>query len=295
MKVLVVGDVMLDVVVRPLAPRAPTSDTPSLVRLSRGGSAANVAVALAAGADHDVTYVGAGGDDAAVDIFTADLTRAGVAADLERVPGATGVVVALVGDTGERSMLTDRGVNSSLSEGHVLAAMERGCDHLHLSGYVVLDTATRPLAVRVLEEATSRGISTSLDVCSVGPLREMGVAEFLDVARRSDVLIANEEEACALAGESDVSSALATLGSQWREVVVTRGAQGAVAWETGHVVQVPVRSVEVVDTTGAGDAATGAYLARRLDGDDVAAALAASMDAAAEVVGGLGSRGQSRL
>ena len=45
-RILVIGDVMLDVVVKPMTAVAPTSDTPARIRLSRGGSAANMAVAL---------------------------------------------------------------------------------------------------------------------------------------------------------------------------------------------------------------------------------------------------------
>ena len=74
--VVVVGDVMLDVVVKPLTDMAPTSDTASRVRLSRGGAAANMAEALAR-AGHHVTYVGACGDDLAAQLFEDALRGAG--------------------------------------------------------------------------------------------------------------------------------------------------------------------------------------------------------------------------
>jgi len=45
--VIVVGDVILDVVAKPLTDIAPTSDTRSRIRMSRGGAAANTAAALA--------------------------------------------------------------------------------------------------------------------------------------------------------------------------------------------------------------------------------------------------------
>jgi len=117
--VVVIGDVMLDVIVKPDAPIAATSDTPSRVRLSRGGAAANMAEVLAR-AGHHVTYVGACGDDLAAQHFEDTLNDVGIDVALERVVEATGVVVALVDQAGQRAMMTDRGANSALGISHVL-------------------------------------------------------------------------------------------------------------------------------------------------------------------------------
>ena len=73
-------------------------------------------------------------------------------------------------------------------------------------------------------------------------------------------------------------------------MVVTRGAGGAAATHAGGSWRVAARATSVVDTTGAGDAATGAYLAARLHGCNVLAALKGAMAAAVEVVGALGAR-----
>ena len=78
-RVVVVGDAMLDVVVRPSASVAPTSDTPSRVRVGRGGAAANLAVAIAsADPGLEVVYVAAVGDDAAGEIFRRELEESPV-------------------------------------------------------------------------------------------------------------------------------------------------------------------------------------------------------------------------
>lgn len=110
---------MLDVVVKPSTVIAPTSDTPSRVRLSRGDAAANFAEALAR-AGHHVTYVGACGDDLAAKQFGDTLRDAGIGLALERVATATGVVVAVVDPVGQRAMMTDRRANSVLGISHVL-------------------------------------------------------------------------------------------------------------------------------------------------------------------------------
>ena len=55
-RVVILGDVMLDVVVQPLGHVAPTSDTPANIRVTRGGSGANVAIALSASGHDAVSY-----------------------------------------------------------------------------------------------------------------------------------------------------------------------------------------------------------------------------------------------
>ena len=286
-RVLVVGDVMLDVVVRPRGALELTSDTASEVRVARGGSAATFAVVLARHG-HEVSFVGACGDDDAATLVEVALTRGNVRPRLQRTTGSTGVVVALVSDDGQRAMMTDRGANQLLDTEFVLAELA-DATHLHVSGYLVLDAATRDLARAAFHEARVRGISTSLDVCSVAPLRAMTPQAFFDASVDVQTLFANEEEALTLAGVGALDDAVNVLSARFEEVLVTRGARGAwwQAQATRHTVD--ALDVDVRDTTGAGDAATGAYLGARLSGASVFAAMRVAMDAGATAVGQLGA------
>jgi sugar/nucleoside kinase (ribokinase family) len=288
-QVVVVGDVMLDVVVRPEGPLAPTSDTPSRIRVARGGSGANVAVALRA-SGHRVYYVGAAGDDAARDSFVASLDESDVASSIEVVSRSTGTVVVLVAEDGQRMMLTDRGANQLLSEDFVAEHLEVPFDHLHVSGYLLLDLATRNLAEHTLMKAQEFGRSTSIDVCSVGPLLDVTPEVFLRAASYASQLFANEEEALALTSTDDVESALEMLATRFSEVIITKGARGAIGARGDERFRAEGLGVEVVDTTGAGDAATGTYLGARLHGERPSEALANAMVAASSVVGTLGAR-----
>ena len=292
-RVLLVGDAMLDVVVRPVGPLAATSDTPASVRVGRGGSAANLAVALRSVMDatYEIVFAGVAGNDAAAHIIRADLARSHVVAHLATFDGATGVVVSLVGESGERAMMTERGANAELTFEHVVTLMDSSLAHLHVSGYTVLDERTRELVPRLLQAADALGATTSIDVCSVGPLHSVGVETFVVAARHATMLFANEEEAMSLSATSDVETALATLALTWREVMITRGAEGALVGRDGKTFSARTRVDDVVDTTGAGDCATGTYLGNRLVGIDVQESLTRAMSAAARVVRGLGSRG----
>jgi sugar/nucleoside kinase (ribokinase family) len=293
-RVLVVGDAMLDVIVQPMAPVAPTSDTPANVRLSRGGAAANVAVALAS-FGLEVHYVGVIGDDPYGLLFADDLARNGVTVQLAKTRGPTGVVVALIAPDGQRSMLTDRGVNGLLTIDAVRSALGQPFDHLHVSGYTLLDERTRDAGTSAIALAREREMTTSVDVCSVGPLATVTAPTFLQAAIGATMLFANEEEAMMLAGTGDVYEAATLLARHFEEVLVTRGREGALVAQGAQLWHEDSQSLDVLDTTGAGDAASGAYLAARLADAEIEPSLAQAMGAAAAVVRGFGSRGQSRL
>jgi sugar/nucleoside kinase (ribokinase family) len=236
-----------------------------------------------------VIYIGAAGRDGAATIVRDALHGANVTAQLETVDAPTGTVVSLVGDDGQRAMLTDRGANSLLSESFVLGRLAVPFDHLHVSGYLLLDPSTRTIGMAALALANERGRTTSVDVCSVAPLRAVTPEVFLGAVEGASQLFANEEEALLLTSTNTVEEALAFLAARFDEVVITRGSEGAVSasGETRH--RVTAHDAAVLDTTGAGDAATGTYLGARLHGDDDASALTKAMVASARVVEGLGS------
>jgi sugar/nucleoside kinase (ribokinase family) len=287
-QVVVIGDVMLDVVVRPLTALAPTSDTASRIRVGRGGSAASVALAIAH-SGHDVRFLGAAGRDGSAALVRAALEQGGVHVDVEYVDASTGTVVSMVGDDGRRAMLTDRGANSHLSESFVMGELARPFEHLHLSGYLLLDPSTRAVGASALAYATGRGFTTSIDVCSVAPLHALTPSVFLETAQGVTYVFANEEESLTLSEGDDVASALDFLATRFGEVVITRGANGAVAARGDSREAARALDVAVLDTTGAGDAATGAYLGARLRDESIKDALEAAMVAGARAVEGLGA------
>jgi sugar/nucleoside kinase (ribokinase family) len=205
----------------------------------------------------------------------------------------TGVVVAIVDSAGQRSMLTDRGANLALTPAAVASALEglEGRVHLHLSGYVLYDERSRAAGRHALEIARERGYTVSLDACSAGPLAAVGADLFLGWAAGADWLFLNREELEVLTGSSDVEAGALSLATGVREVVLTLGADGVIVARLGEpAVRVRALDAAVADTTGAGDALSGTYLARRLLGDGIDAGLSAALQAAASVVASPGAR-----
>ena len=283
--VLVVGDVVTDVVVVHSGQLAVGSDTPARIRVTGGGSAANTAAWLAT-AGVSVTLVAVVGDDAAGTDRVAELTAAGVRCAVRRAPSAaTGAVVVLSGG-GDRTMLADRGANLLLEPSDVDTALADGFVHLHLSGYALLDAASRAAGLRAL---AAPGVTTSVDAASAVPLRGL---PFLDWVRRVDLLLANVDEAAVLLGGSappaDLARGLAAAGVA--HAVVKCGADGALWAVGGDVVWAPAVATEVVDPTGAGDAFAAGLLAAWLAGAPREAALAAGAALGARAVSRVGAR-----
>jgi ribokinase len=292
--VVVIGDIMVDVVVVPLGPFNRGSDTPSRVVVSPGGSAANQAVAFAA-AGAEVHLVAAVGDDEFGRAAAASLATGGAQVHLQVCRGErTGVVVALVDASGERSMLTDRGANLQLRTEALDRSLFAPGRHLHLSGYELLDEATRPVGLASLELAAAAGMTRSVDPCSAGPLAAVGAAAFLSWTDGIEWCCANLDEGRALTGATQPDDVLGALRPHYRETVVTLGAEGALLAGPGNDrLHCSADDAEVADTTGAGDAFTGTFLARRLSGDGPELALRAGLAAAARVVGQPGARSWS--
>lgn len=111
-----------------------------------------------------------------------------------------------------------------------------------------------------------------------------------------DLLFANEHEVMQLTGTNSLGSAIAQLADKVPTLVVTRGAEGALALANGDGVEVPAAAVDkVVDTTGAGDLFAAGFLAARARGHDLAKCLQTGSIAAAEIISHFGARPESDL
>ena len=282
-RVLVLGDLLVDVVARPVGPLRVGSDTAAEVRLAGGGSAANTAawIARAGGA---VALLAAVGDDPLGAVAREELATAGVDLVGPVLAGvATGTCVVIVGPDGERTMLPDRGANDALPVTAVGTAVP-GAAWLHVSGYALLHAGSRAAGVAALAAARERGIPTSVDAASSGPLRDLGADAVLALVEGIDVLFANADELAALGGLD------AVLAVGIGAVVRKDGAAGA-TWAGGATsVAVPAAPAEVVDTTGAGDALAAGFLVATLAGATPGDALTAGATLAARAVSRLGAR-----
>ena len=257
MSLVVLGDLMVDVVARVSDPLARGSDTAARITVQGGGSAANVA-AWAAWLGTDVTLVCRVGDDDRGRAAVAELRGVDVRAEVDPAR-PTGTCIVLVEPGGERTMLPDPGANDG-----PLPEIPLG-DHLHVVGYALLRDGPRPSALTAIERARAAGMTVSVDPSSWALLRPGALPAV-------DLLLPNEREAPLVSGEMVVK--LGPGGARWGDV------------------HVPAEDIEVVDTTGAGDAFAAGFLSARLRGAEPPDALAAGCRAGARVVAQVGARPQ---
>jgi sugar/nucleoside kinase (ribokinase family) len=286
-RIVVLGDVMVDVVVRLSGPLAQASDSPAEIRFRGGGSAANTAEWLGA-AGAEVTLVGRVGDDergrSAVEALRVAGVDTRIALDPER---PTGTCLVLIEPGGERTMAPDAGANDGLAVEEVPDDLLAEAAHLHVSGYALLREGSRAAARAAIEGASRAGLAVSVDPSSAALLD----AGFLDLAEGAGLLLPNASEAHALTGDSDPEAAGRALAKRFGEVVVTLGPGGAL-WTGGDEVlrAAAVEVGQVEDSAGAGDAFAAGFLKERVSGASTAEALAAGCRLAARAVRGAGAR-----
>ncbi|MGQ0838736.1 carbohydrate kinase family protein [Actinokineospora sp.] len=280
--VVVVGDAGLDIVARHVGPIAHGSDSRAKVTLSVGGAGANTAAWLA-NRGVDAVLVARVGDDAAGAQVRAELTAAGVRCAFTVDPGAaTCCVVVLVDETGQRSMLPDRGANAHLRGTDADPGLLAGARHLHLSGYVLLDESSRQAGIDVLAAARAAGLTTSVDPQAAALIRDP--AAFLDAVRGVDLLLPNADELRALTGNA--RDLLDVVGA----VAVTDG-PGEASWvDRDGTVSVAAPRADCADSTGAGDAFDAGLLTAWLSGATPREALLAGVATGTEAVRRVGAQ-----
>jgi sugar/nucleoside kinase (ribokinase family) len=279
-RVVVAGDVMVDVVARLAGPIAVGSDSAAQVGMRPGGSAANVAAWLAAAGASAALVARVGDDDAG---RSAARALAGHGVDQQR---STGTCVVLVHPGGERSMLPDAGANAALSRDDVPADLFAAGAHLHITGYTLLRDGSREAALHALALARAAGMTVSVDPSSAAPLAAVGAERFLEWTGRADLLLPNADEAAALTGEADPETAARMLARHAREVVVTLGTRGALWTDGADLVRAPAVTTRApADTTGAGDAFAAGFLVEWVAGATPAAALRGGSALAARAIG----------
>jgi sugar/nucleoside kinase (ribokinase family) len=291
-KVLCIGDVMLDVVTKiAVLPKDINygSDTASEISTHGGGAAANVASWLSQ-TQVSATIVGHVGNDAAGAALTSEFDALGVHHENLMIEGArSGVVVVLVDPTGERTMFPDNGANSGLHIGDLPDLT--GFDAVYISGYSPLDPQSLTGIKEMITEIRAAGISIYFDPASVGAMKEVDINEVKSWLPSMNVLLLNEEEAIYLTGESDLEKALDLLLVSSETVVIKRGSHGAIGKKRGsQSISVAANTVTVIDTTGAGDSFAAGFISQFCIHGDLTRSLMAGAEIAAQCVAIIGAR-----
>jgi sugar/nucleoside kinase (ribokinase family) len=255
------------------------------IRMSPAGAAGGTAITMAKLGARTVT-VGALGSDDLGDLVVTLLGRLGVETDhLARKDGVqTSATVLPIRPNGDRPALHVIGANASFTRDDVPWDLIEQADTLHLGGPEFM----HELAPEILKFCHEHGVRTSADVLADG------WPELLDMIAPAlehvDWFLPNDDQAKKLTGADDVEAAGHALVERGiGGCAITCGAQGSMIVTGDGAERVPAFQIEVVDTTGCGDAFSAGFM-RGLSLDRAPADAARLGSACASLVAqGLGS------
>ena len=280
---------VLDVLVRPVEaiPEGQGGQLVEQIRATAAGTAGGTALTLAKlGAR--TRSAGAIGADPLGDLLVELLQRSGVETDLllRREEVQTSASVLPIRPNGERPAFHVIGANATYGADDAPLDAIAGADALHLGAPEFMGGEQ---AARVLEHARTNGTRTSADVLAGG---DPGLLEWIAPALpHLDVLLPNDEQVLGFTGEDSLEAGCRALIARGVGMVAaTCGADGAMVVDgEGEPTRVPAFDVDVVDTTGCGDAFSAGFVVGLGLGRSPRDAAVLGCASAALVAGGLGS------
>jgi sugar/nucleoside kinase (ribokinase family) len=290
MRAIALGVHVVDVLVRPVAeiPAGQGGQLVEEIRITAAGPAGGTALTLAKlGAE--VQSAGAIGTDALGDVLLELLHRAGVGTSLLHRRGGvqTSASVLPIRPDGSRPAFHVVGANATYSAGDAPWDEIAAATHLHLGAPEFMGGEH---AARILAFARERGVTTSADILAPGEQAGAIVDWIAPAFEHLDYLLPNDEQVLGLTGTDSLEDGCAALLARGVGcVAATRGADGALVVDAGGARGVPAFAVDVVDTTGCGDAFSAGFLRGLSLGRDRVAAATLGCACAALVAGGLGS------
>ncbi|MEU3515031.1 carbohydrate kinase family protein [Streptomyces sp. NPDC006654] len=259
MRVVTMGVHVLDVLVRPVdaIPEGQGATLVEDIRMTAAGTAAGTALSLAKlGATVQTT--GAIGTDATGDMLVQLLRRAGIDTEflVRRVDTGTSASVLPIRSDGGRPSLHLLGANVTYGLDDVPWEALAEASHLHLGGPELIGVE---VAARILHFAKEHGVTTSVDLLAPGVFGSF--EQLAPALPHIDHLLPNDDQVLGFSEEEDlVAGAKKLVGAGAGLVAVTRGADGALLVTADGTEAVPAFEIDVVDTTGCGDAFSAGFV-----------------------------------
>jgi sugar/nucleoside kinase (ribokinase family) len=290
MNVVALGVHVVDVLVRPVEaiPQGQGGTLVEQIRITPAGPAGGTAVTLAK-LGGTVRSAGAIGTDELGDVMLELLARHDVDASLmvRRDGVQTSASVLPIRPDGSRPAFHVVGANATYASVDAPWEAIAQADYLHLGAPEFMGGEE---AAKILSFARERATVTSADILAPGEQAAAILDWIAPALPHLDYLLPNEEQVLALSGQSELIAGCRRLIDRGVGcVAATCGAQGAIVVDAEAEHRVPAFEVDVVDTTGCGDAFTAGFLRGLALGRDRRGAAVLGCAAAALVAQGLGS------
>lgn len=178
----------------------------------------------------------------------------------EREVGTTGRCLVMVTPDAERTMLTALGISQLVSVTELNHDAIKASTYAYTEGYLVTSPSAKSAVLEMKRVAKAAGVKFAMtfsDPAMVEYFSE-GINEF--IGEGVDLLFSNEQEAMLWSGADTIEAACQALEKVATQFVVTRGALGARLYDGERYIDIDAHKVRAIDSNGAGDMFSGAFL-----------------------------------
>lgn len=230
-----------------------------------GGSAANTIVGLSR-LGLKTGYIGKVGSDGEGRILLEDMKSEDVdVSGIKVCEGDSGAALCFVDRNGDRAMLITPGVNDMITIEDIDLEFIRNCRFLHLTSFINKSSDSSFETQKKVIKETDADISFD-----PGQLySEKGLEKMKDIIKRSRVIFPSEHEVTLLTGCDYKEGSDILISEGVKIVAVTRGEKGCYVTDGKSKHEIASERVNVVDTTGAGDAFDAGFLYGLIKGKDL--------------------------
>lgn len=262
------------------------------VKKACGGSAANTVIAVSQFGGN-AFYSCKVANDQAGHFYLKDLKDNGVSTkytDKTAPEGTTGKCMVMVTPDAERTMNTYLGITATFSEEELVEEEIANSKWLYIEGYLVASPTGQAAALKAKEIAKKNGVKVAFTMSDPNMVKffKDNVAAILDGG--VDMLFCNEAEAMEFCQTSDLSHAREELKKFANHFAITLGKNGAIIWDGTMFIDIEPHQVQAIDSNGAGDMFSGAFMYGITNGHSYAGSGALASLASSKVVSQFGPR-----
>ncbi len=257
-----------------------------------GGSAANTIIALSQLGGKGFYSCKVAGDDDGV-FYIKDLNDNGVATNLQPdslQPGTTGKCLVMISEDAERTMNTFLGITSDFSTNDLAEQALANSEYLFIEGYLVSSETGREAMKAAKRMAEENGVKVSLTFSDPSMVKYFKKEMEEVVGAAVDLLFCNEEEAMLFTETNTLNEAREELKKAAKKFVITQGKNGAMVFDGETFIDIEPYPIKAVDSTGAGDMFSGAFLYGITHGHTYASSAKLASKASSEIVSKYGPR-----
>jgi sugar/nucleoside kinase (ribokinase family) len=221
-----------------------------------GGSVANTMVGIAS-LGGTAEFVGNVGEDKVGKIFIDSLIRSDVASHISSSEGSTAKCIILItgeGNNTERTMATSLGVSTDLDITKINLESLKNARFLYIEGYLWDNPKSRSACMYLANAAKFYGVDIAFSLSDKFCVQRHRDEFYSFIFNNVDVLFGNTSEFAELGVAIDDVAKLASISA------ITKGAEGSTIIQGNNKIEVSGVSVEVFDTTGAGDSYAAGFL-----------------------------------